>query len=130
MATRKNFKKTGKKRIKPKGGAKKRKTVRGGVWPWTKPAPVGVIDTKNEPTVEEWFTSIKSTFEELKDAYKESGHEVNPKTILIDTKYKSLKETFSSLHFQKNIKEYLNALDDSERSQKLKILEDLDLHLK
>ena len=30
MATRKNFKKTGKKRIKPKGGAKKRKTVRGG----------------------------------------------------------------------------------------------------
>ncbi len=31
MATRKNFKKTGKKRIKPKGGAKKRKTVRGGV---------------------------------------------------------------------------------------------------
>jgi hypothetical protein len=39
MATRKNLKKTGKKRIKPKGGAKKRKTVRGGVWPWpwTKP---------------------------------------------------------------------------------------------
>jgi hypothetical protein len=31
MATRKNLKKTGKKRIKPKGGAKKRKTVRGGV---------------------------------------------------------------------------------------------------
>lgn len=30
MATRKNFKKTGKKRIKSKGGAKKRKTVQKG----------------------------------------------------------------------------------------------------
>ena len=34
MATRKNFKKTGRKRIKPKGGAKKRKTVRGGGEEW------------------------------------------------------------------------------------------------
>jgi hypothetical protein len=52
MATRKNLKKTGKKRIKPKGGAKKRKTVRGGVFSFLKrkkvhlePAPGEVIDT-------------------------------------------------------------------------------------
>jgi hypothetical protein len=37
MATRKNLKNTGKKRIKPKGGVKKRKTVRGGVFSFFTP---------------------------------------------------------------------------------------------
>ena len=50
MATRKNLKKTGKKRIKPKGGAKKRKTVRGGMWSWTKPKPkLPVAETAYSP---------------------------------------------------------------------------------
>ena len=52
MATRKNLKKTGKKRIKPKGGAKKRKTVRGGMWPFTKPDPDQTNHSSNKAMIE------------------------------------------------------------------------------
>jgi hypothetical protein len=56
MATRKNFKKTGKKRIKPKGGAKKRKTVRGGVFSFLKSEkvhPFIPIDGEHN-----WFSTL------------------------------------------------------------------------
>jgi hypothetical protein len=59
MATRKNFKKTGKKRIKPKGGAKKRKTVRGGVFSFFKRKNAKVYPTQiNELTVKEIVYNI------------------------------------------------------------------------
>ena len=125
MATRKNFKKTGRKRIKPKGGAKKRKTVRGGMFLFKSSVKVHPTPI----TAEQWFSQIERVSNDLKTAYKKTGNENTAATSILSDKYNNLKNKFSQTDFQAKINEYLSQLDQTGRSAKEKILEDLDLQL-
>jgi hypothetical protein len=125
MATRKNLKKTGKKRIKPKGGAKKRKTVRGGVFSFLKSAKVHPKPI-NELTVEEWFSTISTVFDGLKKALKQKPP--NQKlTEMYYTEFLNLHKIFKNEEFVRNLKNFLLNLNNEEDLEaKLKILSEVD----
>jgi hypothetical protein len=109
MATRKNFKKTGKKRIKPKGGAKKRKTVRGGVWPffkkkWEKVNPDTPIDGGYN-----WF----SILQHLEIYIKKDDLATNEKY------QKYINEFKNNVSFREYIFTYIHTLDRPNFEDKL-----------
>ena len=126
MATRKNFKKTGKKRIKSKGGAKKRKTVRGGMFSFFKNAKVHQTPI-NELTVEQWFSNISTVLDELTTASKQKP--LNQKLIeKHSTYFLNLRKRFKDEEFVKKLKIFLlDLINEEDLEAKLGILSKADL---
>jgi len=109
---RKNFKKTGKKRIKPKGGAKKRKTVRGGMFAFLRSATVNPfipIDGENN-----WF----STLQHLETSYN------NKEELEKDQKYQKYINEFKNNNlFREYIFKYIHSLEQQDFIRKLDFIE-------
>lgn len=109
MATRKNFKKTGRKRIKPKGGAKKRKTVRGGMFKFLPSGSAQVHPFKPIDGEHNWFSTLNHLENQL-----------NTDALAKNEKYqKYINEFKNNSLFREYIFTYIHALGKSEFKTKL-----------